>query len=190
MTRQPNVCPRLKKSGKPCTAHRVRAPDEDPEGWESPACAAHMVLAEFDELAAARERATHAIEARFSAVRAQCWDWPVTDQHRELARAATECTDLERAENLATELLVDWQDDRCAICGGHRQSLVTDHDHGTWLVRGLLCGRCNIREGFADPSEVFGRYRAVNPATMLGIRIRYWDPFRGYAKPQTCPPAL
>ncbi|MEU5693883.1 endonuclease VII domain-containing protein [Actinosynnema sp. NPDC020468] len=36
---------------------------------------------------------------------------------------------------------------RCAICGVHEdhlpRGLVVDHDHGSELVRGLLCHRCN-----------------------------------------------
>ena len=39
------------------------------------------------------------------------------------------------------------QDFLCAICGEEVPRLVIDHDHGTGLVRGLLCGQCNTGIG-------------------------------------------
>lgn len=47
------------------------------------------------------------------------------------------------------------QDNSCAICGaddpGSRQGWHTDHDHGTGVVRGILCHGCNIGlGGFRD----------------------------------------
>lgn len=44
--------------------------------------------------------------------------------------------------------LLEYQDGRCAICGGERKVLDVDHDHkleGREAVRGLLCARCNRR---------------------------------------------
>lgn len=54
------------------------------------------------------------------------------------------------------EALLVAQGYRCAICGtergngrGHR--LNVDHDHGTGMIRGLLCSKCNSAIGyFAD----------------------------------------
>lgn len=43
------------------------------------------------------------------------------------------------------------QDGKCLICQQVR-ALVVDHDHGTGLVRGLLCSRCNISIGAFDDS--------------------------------------
>lgn len=65
-----------------------------------------------------------------------------------------------------------WQCERCAICGDvdERRSLHKDHDHDTGLIRGLLCGSCNTREG-TSREAVFDHWRAgMNPCAMFG-----WD---------------
>ncbi|MFG2532811.1 endonuclease domain-containing protein [Streptomyces sp. NPDC048516] len=94
-----------------------------------------------------------------------CWSWPV-----DRPGAASE----EQAE----DRLRAWQDGRCAICGGVER-LVTDHDHDTGLVRGLLCRTCNTNEGMNGlPGTVYDRYRERHPTKMLGVQLRYWDPFR------------
>ncbi|HVK25198.1 MAG TPA: endonuclease VII domain-containing protein [Actinokineospora sp.] len=45
---------------------------------------------------------------------------------------------------------------RCAICGQHEdqlpRGLFVDHDHGTGLVRGLLCHSCNAGIGLFEDS--------------------------------------
>ena len=75
-----------------------------------------------------------------------------------------------------------WQDGRCAICGAS-VDLVQDHDHTTGLIRGDLCGRCNTLEGLRY-GGVFAKYRKRNPATIWGVRERYWNPFtKEYAQP-------
>lgn len=46
--------------------------------------------------------------------------------------------------------LLTKQDGRCAVCGREpdvNTPLVVDHDHTTNVVRGLLCGPCNISLG-------------------------------------------
>lgn len=44
----------------------------------------------------------------------------------------------------------------CIICGGtEAKQLAVDHDHGTGLVRGALCTRCNLGLGhFRDDPEL------------------------------------
>ena len=84
-------------------------------------------------------------------------------------------------------LMVEWQADRCAICGGlglRGVKLVTDHDHKTGMVRGLLCIRCNAQEGRLD-LPVFVKYRQRNPASICGLRMLYYNYFtQQYAEPQ------
>ena len=70
-----------------------------------------------------------------------------------------------------------WQDGRCAVCG-RRDPLVTDHNHRTAMIRGLMCRSCNALEG-AGLGGVFTKYRGRNPATICGVRERYRDPFTG-----------
>ena len=55
--------------------------------------------------------------------------------------------------------LLEKQDNRCAICGTHRDVLTRDlhidHDHETGEVRGLLCISCNTGLGqFRDSKDL------------------------------------
>lgn len=50
------------------------------------------------------------------------------------------------------EALLVFQGGRCAICWtdeptGNHGRMVIDHDHATMVVRGLLCGHCNMGLG-------------------------------------------
>lgn len=55
-------------------------------------------------------------------------------------------------------------------------------------MRGLLCQSCNTLEGFASvPGGRFDRYRERNPASILGVKIRYYSPFTGWAEPEPPP---
>lgn len=44
-------------------------------------------------------------------------------------------------------LLRDKQAGRCGACGVESKTLVADHNHRDGRLRGLLCRRCNSREG-------------------------------------------
>jgi hypothetical protein len=53
--------------------------------------------------------------------------------------------------------MVAIQGGRCRLCGV-ATTLVVDHDHGTGLIRGLLCSPCNLGLGFLrDNPEVILR---------------------------------
>jgi hypothetical protein len=108
-----------------------------------------------------------------------CWTWNVRNLGH-LRRA----NPLE-IEKKAERALRKWHAGRCAMCG-EVASLVTDHDHKTGLVRGLLCHQCNVSEGVQPGADTpLGRYRARSPAAILGVTVRYFDHFHGaYAKPE------
>ena len=101
-----------------------------------------------------------------------CWAWPVPVDLPENPDRVT-----------ALRLLRDWQAGRCAICPGQAEAI--DHDHVTALIRGWLCRCCNTSEGFADdPDDPCVQYRTRNPASILGLTIRYHSPFTGWAEPE------
>lgn len=71
--------------------------------------------------------------------------------------------------------------DRCTICGegGQEQHRVLqmDHDHESGLCRGVLCARCNQREGYSH-DVLFDNYRLLPPAAICGARVE-WQPSLG-----------
>lgn len=84
----------------------------------------------------------------------------------------------------AGEMLRIWQAGRCAVCGKQGLYLVKDHDHETWLVRGLLCRSCNVMEGMdSDESGCFADYRRRHPTVILGVRLEYAGPLFGAEDP-------
>jgi hypothetical protein len=71
--------------------------------------------------------------------------------------------------------LLLWQRGRCAICStglpvtSRPRSVHVDHDHGTGLIRGLLCHRCNVAlektmpSGWWAHNTAFKRLYLANP---------------------------
>ncbi|MFB7585357.1 endonuclease domain-containing protein [Streptomyces hydrogenans] len=130
-----------------------------------------------------------------------CWSWPAAPPARDdvlrrfwdgigITGYSSKAISLlqETADALTgsdQEVLKAWQARRCAVCGETGRRLVLDHDHATGLVRGWLCVSCNTREGLAaGPGTVFSGYRDRPPAAILGLTIRYRDPFAGqHARP-------
>lgn len=172
-------CLRPTKTGSPCR----RAPVLPGTG-----CLAHLADAEREQWEMRKARA-EIMFARVSAAESQrtepaCWAWPVPTDLAERTEA-THAAYWHRidADDRAELVISEWQADRCAICE-RRGGLVTDHDHVTGLVRGLLCHSCNIREGCdRTGSPLLARYRERPPAVMLGVRARYYSPLTGYAEP-------
>lgn len=67
--------------------------------------------------------------------------------------------------------VLNLQNHRCSICGYKakypEEKLVLDHDHDTLLIRGYLCGKCNIWLKQAE------NYLANPPTKRLGISKKY-----------------
>ena len=141
-------------------------------------CLRHLTpeeRAEYDREVAAAEAAEQKARRKVDGMAPACWGWetPASSSHR---GAYPDVAGLDAIE--------EWQAGRCAICSSEG-GLVTDHDHATGLVRGLLCQGCNIAEAFRSVGP-YRRCRERPPATILGVRARYWDPLvRDFAKPRS-----
>jgi hypothetical protein len=175
-------CGQPTRAGTPCKNFRMAAGARE---WS--ACSRHATAEESaehqDALARERDEAQRLLLARHQSLPVACWSWPVAGEHLRRAGEARDCLHLEQARSLAWDLLVDWQARRCAICGS-RDDRYLDHSHETGLVRGWLCHGCNIGEGLSHiPGGQFERYREKNPATILGIKIRYRDPRPSWYEP-------
>lgn len=151
-----------------------------PDGYVSPACPGHATSEERVANPYALAREEDGFREVQKALPVACWSWTVTAETLQRADEANACGDPERAHNLAWKLLAEWQNARCAVCEGAAERLDHDHDHDTGLVRGWLCRSCNGREGFRGSSgNRFERYRTRNPASILGLHLRYRDPIYG-----------
>ena len=71
------------------------------------------------------------------------------------------------------ESVDQWQAGRCGGCGLSLPGLLLDHDHGSGLVRGHLCPRCNAMTEVDTPRWRMWR-DGWNPAAMIGHAERYW----------------
>ncbi|WP_229701322.1 endonuclease domain-containing protein [Streptomyces camponoticapitis] len=168
-----DTCGKPTKSGGLCTRTLHYWEARSFEFDRADGCWHHMSQP-FKEASKARKQAEEKAWLSYLYADPICWGWPVPG----LPAPA------EIPESRAGELLLLWQDGRCAICG-HRRESVEDHDHVTGLTRGYLCRGCNIQEGvYRDSGTLFGKYRERHPTRILGFEIRYWDPFtREYAAP-------
>lgn len=173
----PQPCGRLTKRGANCQQSPLaywRLPDRE----DRPHSCLHHLTAEerakYDRELAAAEAAEAEARRAVDEMAPACWGWPVPE------RFAPRDPDLDVAGLAAIE---DWQAGRCGICSAET-TLVTDHDHSTGLIRGLLCHRCNTAEAFRAVGP-YRRYRERHPAAILGLTIRYLNPVTGeYATPQ------
>lgn len=163
-------CAAATKSGRPCKAQASRWPqgvEGDPQlcGRPLPVNLREIRDAGFAEL---ERRHVERLAARDPV----CWSWdPTVPEGHDDQRSAFGA----------------WHAGRCAVCGYRDVRLVDDHDHETGLIRGLLCRSCNGREPYDD--GLFRKYRERPPSQILGIRLRYWDPFHGWAQPRAIGPS-
>lgn len=179
------TCIATAKSGRPCQALAIRWPygiDGNPH-----LCAKHAPtrLREMrDTLFAEEER--RRVE-RLDARDPGCWLWGASLNWDDIAVYYGGPTgDLlrrfeEREEGALRIVFAAWHNNRCAVCGFPDGRLVMDHDHDTGLIRGLLCRSCNGCE--PHNGGLFDKYRQKHPAQILGIELRYFDPFNGWAQP-------
>ncbi|MER6350697.1 endonuclease domain-containing protein [Streptomyces sp. NPDC001634] len=129
---------------------------------------------------------------RLDAREPECWSWapeiPLDRIADEYGWSADDFTPRfqERDEQALRIVFAAWHGRRCAVCGFHDRRLVDDHDHDTGLIRGLLCKSCNGREPHDD--GLFRKYRERPPALILGIHLRYYDPWHGWAQPRAIDP--
>lgn len=140
-------------------------------------CLRHLTpeeRAEYDREVAAAEAAEQKARQAVEGMVPGCWSWPAPTD------LASRGCDPDVAGLAALE---EWQAGRCAICSTG-SALVTDHDHSTGLIRGLLCYGCNTAEAFRSAGP-YRRYRERPPAVILRVQARYWNPVTGeYAQPQ------
>lgn len=173
-------CGRPAKTGAPCRVSRVGPPlslslramfgGPVPDVNLPPSCWRHLTPAELARMEALRAEDAAERQRLAEMKPPACWTWPIpADLPEDAGRA------------MALRLLRNWQAGRCAICGDRIE--VLDHDHMTGLVRGWLCRCCNTLEGFAaDPADPCMQYRTRNPASILGLCVRYFSPFTGWAE--------
>lgn len=153
-------CSHTTKSGNRCRR----------SAWEGmTACRSHTPQVVADAVWAVRNERERLVQEAYDRRAPACWSWAAP---------------WDGLPDDPWYRLVDWQDDRCAICGTRSRGLVLDHDHETALVRGWLCASCNISEGH-DGRDVglYAKYRQRNPAKILGVRFRYVGIF-GEAEPE------
>lgn len=62
------------------------------------------------------------------------------------------------------------QNNKCSLCDKEEESLCVDHCHTTNVVRGLLCGTCNLMLGYAQDDPLLLKKAAlylINPPGIL-----------------------
>jgi hypothetical protein len=170
-------CGRPTRRGTPCRQSPLAYWRLPKRAGRPRSCLPHLTAnerADYDREIAAAEVAEAETYRKVDEMAPACWGWTLPDNR------APRDPDPDIA---GLALIEEWQAGRCGICSTETY-LVTDHDHTTGLVRGLLCQRCNIAEAFRDIGP-YRRYRERPPAVILGVQARYWHPVAGeYVQPR------
>lgn len=129
-------------------------------------------------------------------VRPACWGWEIPDDETLVSKIKEKVwAEANNIYELAAELwtyrsdwwfIEVWQDGRCAICGLYKlnKDLVVDHLHSNSQARGLLCKRCNGKEGNRyNPDLTYSFYRKIHPADRLQVVTRLDNVFHINGKP-------
>lgn len=195
----PPLCGRPTKRGTACQQRPLaywRLPKREGRPLS---CLRHLTSeerAEYDREIAAAKAADAKAYREVDQMAPACWGWevPIDPAPRNpteefmadeiLPGTLARLRDAMKDPDIAgLAVIEEWQAGRCGICGIEAR-LVTDHDHSTGLVRGLLCSSCNTAEAFRTVGP-YRRYRERPPAAILGVRTHYWIPFTGeYAVPE------
>lgn len=153
-------------------------------------CANHLTADERVEYDRRRSAPSPFDRISTAVVEPACWTWPLVPVEQLAQDVLGDVPAMARlvVQEASGEAVIErWQQGRCAVCGIHSPGrLVLDHDHATALIRGWLCRSCNVREPHAG--GIFAQYRQRNPASILGIRERYWSEVAEALDPQSLRP--
>lgn len=169
-------CTRTTKSGTACRSYRVQW--WECEGDPAPACLHHLTDEERRRFTIGR--AAWSDQGNTDDLEPACWSWTMWTPE-DLERYKQSFSPAVRArindDGWKAGMMSRWHAGRCAICGSTPGHLIEDHDHYTGLVRGRLCRSCNTREGMNRVGGIWAKYRERNPASICGVRERYFGAF-------------
>jgi len=105
----------------------------------------------------AKKRMRYATDKVYKAHKRRCndiWDRENKERRAQISRNNHLLSKYGLASEEYEQMVAD-RKGRCDICGDQPERLCVDHDHGTKVVRGLLCRNCNSALGkFKDSTQI------------------------------------